>query len=94
MSCQLCSSSNETELSAEMVIKNLDKHGVWVFAKFLVCLDCGCSHFTVPEEKLASIAHTLELGSSPLEWSASDVSPGGGEGTQVGSLKWRLPTGC
>jgi len=94
MSCQLCSSSNETELSAEMVIKNLDKHGVWVFAKFLVCLDCGCSHFTVPEEKLASIAHTLELGSSPLEWSTSDVAPSGGEGTQVGSRKWRLPMGC
>jgi len=56
--------ANETELSAEMAIhfsglKNLDKHGVWVFANFLVCLDRGCSHFTVSEEKLASIAHTL-----------------------------------
>jgi hypothetical protein len=42
-------------------LKNLDKPGVWVFPKLLVCLDCGCSHFTVPERELASIAHTLEI---------------------------------
>jgi hypothetical protein len=51
MSCQLCGSGNETELAAEMIIhfsglRNLDKPGVWVFSKLLVCLDCGCSHFT------------------------------------------------
>jgi len=81
MPCQLCSSSNEAELSAEMVIhfsglKNLDKPGVWVFAKLLVCRDCGCSHFTVPEGNLASIAHTLESSSPTLE------SGAGGRGIQ------------
>jgi hypothetical protein len=37
-------------------LKNVDKPGVWVFAKFLVCLDCGFSHFTVPESELALLA--------------------------------------
>jgi hypothetical protein len=36
MSCQLCGSSKEAELTAEMLVhfpglKNLDKPGVWVF---------------------------------------------------------------
>ena len=90
MSCQLCRSSNEAELSAEMVIhfsglKNLDKPGVWLFLKFLVCLDCGCSRFTVPEGKLASIAHTLEISSPTLESSAGDVALSSGVASQVGS---------
>ena len=73
MSCQQCGSSNEEELDAEMVIhfsglKNLDKPGVWLFPKLLVCLSCGCSHFTVPERKLAAIAHrdvALSRGAAP-----------------------------
>jgi len=68
MSCLLCGSGNEAELTAEMVIhfsglKNLDKPGVWVFPKLFVCLDCGYSHFTVPQRELDSIAHTLEISS-------------------------------
>jgi hypothetical protein len=48
MSSLLCGSGNQAELAAEMVIhfsgvKNLDKPGVWVFPKLLVCLDCGHS---------------------------------------------------
>jgi hypothetical protein len=66
MSCLLCGSGNQAELTAEMLIhfsglKNLDKPGVWVFPKLLVCLDCGFSYFTVAERELASIAHTLEI---------------------------------
>ena len=84
MSCQLCRSSNEAELDSEMVIyfsglKNLDKPGVWLFPKLLVCLNCGCSRFTVPEGKLASIAHTLEISSPPLAASAGECQ------TQSGS---------
>jgi hypothetical protein len=90
MSCLSCGSGNQAELTTEMVIhfsgvKNLDKPGVWVFAKFLVCLDCGCSHFTVPERKLASIAHTLEISSPPSESSAGDVTLSSGVTSQVGS---------
>lgn len=61
MSCQLCRSSNEAELNTEMVIhfsglKNLDKPGVWVFSRLLVCLDCGSSQLKIPERELAAIA--------------------------------------
>ena len=83
MSCQLCGSGDEAELAAEMIIhfsglKNLDKAGVWVFPRLLVCLNCGCSHFTVPESELASISSTLES-------SAGDVPLSGGNASQVGN---------
>ena len=63
MSCLLCGSGIR-QLTAEMVIhfsarKNLDKPGVWVFPKLLVCLDCGCSRLTVPKKELASARLTL-----------------------------------
>jgi hypothetical protein len=90
MSCLSCGSGNQAERTAEMVIhfsglENLDKPAVWVFTKFLVCLDCGCSHFTVPEGKLASIAHTLEIGSPTLESSAGDVALSSRVASQVGN---------
>jgi hypothetical protein len=85
MSCLSCGSGNQAELTAEMVIhfsglKNLDRRGVWVFPKLLlVCLDCGCSHFTVPKTELESIAKgTLEDKFSTLESSAGDVPLSGG----------------
>jgi hypothetical protein len=91
MSCQLCGSGNEAELASEMIIhfsgpRNLDKPGVWVFSNVLVCLDCGCSHFTVPKTELASIAKdTLEDQFSTLESSAGDVPLSGGSASEVGS---------
>ena len=83
MSCLSCGSGNQAELTAEMMIhfsglKNLDKPGVWVFPKLLICLDCGCSHFTVPEAELASMSSTLKS-------SAGDVPLSGGIASQVGS---------
>ena len=79
MSCLICGSGNQTELTAEMVIhfsglKNLDKPAVWVYPKLLVCLHCGYSHFTVQERELASIAHTLEISFPTLESSAGECS--------------------
>jgi hypothetical protein len=57
MSCTLCLSSNQAEFTTEMIIhfsglKNIDKPGVLVFPKVLVCLDCGSSRFTTPETEL------------------------------------------
>ena len=68
MSCLLCGSGNQIELTAEMLIhfpglKNLNTPAVWAYPKLLVCLDCGCSRFTVPQRELASIAHTLGISS-------------------------------
>jgi hypothetical protein len=61
MSCPCSRSGNDVEFSAEMIIhfrglENVDKPGVWVFPKLLVCLDCGFSRFTVPESELALLA--------------------------------------
>jgi len=92
MSCLLCGSGNQAELTAEMVIhfsglKNLDKPGVWVFPKkLLVCLDCGCSHFIVPKTELASLAKdTREDKSFTLASGAGDVPLNAGNATQVAS---------
>jgi hypothetical protein len=92
MSCLSCGSGNQAELTAEMVIhfsglKNVDKPGFWVFPKLLlVCLDCGCSHFTVPARELASIAKDTREDKSPtLESSAGDVPLRVGIASQVGS---------
>jgi hypothetical protein len=58
MSCVLCASSYQAELSAEIMIhfsglRNLDKPGILAFPKVLICLDCGFSQFTVPETEVA-----------------------------------------
>jgi hypothetical protein len=60
MSCSLCSSLNEAEFAAEMMIhvsglKHLDNPGVLAFPKIVVCLDCGASRFSTPEEVLRQV---------------------------------------
>jgi hypothetical protein len=56
----LCASDNQAEFSAEIHIhfcfrKNLDKPGIFVFPKVLVCLNCGFSPFTIPETELREL---------------------------------------
>ena len=64
MACVLCASSNEVEFPSEIILhfpfsglENLDKHGVFVYPKVLVCLDCGLSRFTTPETEAAALAN-------------------------------------
>jgi hypothetical protein len=57
MSCGLCSSSNEVEFIAEMMIhfsgrKHLENPGVLAFSSILVCLDCGSTRFRIAEKEL------------------------------------------
>ena len=57
MSCAVCTSVNEAEFTAEMMIhfsgrRNIDNPGVLAFPKVSVCLDCGFSRFTTPEADL------------------------------------------
>jgi hypothetical protein len=57
MSCKLCSSSNETEFAAEIMIhfsacRHLENPGVLTFPRISVCLDCGATWFTIPETEL------------------------------------------
>jgi hypothetical protein len=61
MSCQGCGSGNQEAFTAEINIhfrglKNLDKPGVLLVPKLLVCLDCGLSRFTTPRTALAQLA--------------------------------------
>jgi hypothetical protein len=61
MSCLMCGLGNQVKFSAETMIhlgglKNLDKSGVMLFPKILVCSDCGFSQFTVPKAELALLA--------------------------------------
>jgi hypothetical protein len=61
MHCALCESSNQAEFNTEVMIhlsglKSIDRPGVLVFPKVLVCLDCGFSRFTTPETDLALLA--------------------------------------
>lgn len=76
--CGLCGSSGQAEFPAEMIIhfsgmKNLDKPGVWVFPKLLVCLDCGFSRFTAPRDALPQLAAgTLTSEASKLRGTATD----------------------
>ncbi len=58
MSCKLCQSEQESNLTAEVAIhfpglKGLNKPIVWVFPKLLVCMNCGFTEFTVPERELS-----------------------------------------
>jgi hypothetical protein len=57
MSCELCSSTNLAEFSVEMMIhlsarRSVEDPGVLAFPKVLVCLHCGASRFSLPEDLL------------------------------------------
>jgi hypothetical protein len=57
MACRQCDSDNQCQFCGEMAIhypglKGLDKPCVMVFQKLLVCLNCGFTEFTLPEDDL------------------------------------------
>jgi len=63
MPCAVCRSGNQREFQAEVNIHISDlsdtgSSGVFVFAKVLVCLDCGYSSFTTPMSQLAPLSAT------------------------------------
>ena len=67
MGCGLCSSSNEVEFTAEMMLhfsgrKHLENPGVLTFSAMLVCLDCGSTRFRIAETEL----NLLREGDAPL----------------------------
>jgi hypothetical protein len=61
MFCKSCHSENRREFNGEVAIhfpglKGLDQPTVFVFAKLLVCLDCGFAEFVIPETELRRLA--------------------------------------
>jgi hypothetical protein len=60
MSCKSCSSTNEAEFTAEIMIhfsdrRHLENPGVLAFPRISVCLDCGFSCLTIPEAELQAL---------------------------------------
>jgi hypothetical protein len=60
MGCRSCASSKQSEYAAEVNIhfpglKGMDKPAVWAFPKLKVCLDCGYTEFTIPENQLLQL---------------------------------------
>ena len=60
MACHACHSAMVREYNAETVIhfpgmKGLNIPAVWVFPKFLVCLDCGTTQFVIPDAELKTL---------------------------------------
>ena len=57
MSCISCRSSNQVQLGSEIFIhshgvEGIDNPVVMAFPTLVVCLDCGCSEFTIPQAEL------------------------------------------
>jgi len=60
MRCTNCTSSHLQEFPAEVNIhlpdvRNATEPGVFVFPKFLICLDCGFSSFTLQASELEAM---------------------------------------
>ncbi len=64
MTCNRCGSAYQSTFNGEVAIhfpglQGLDKPFVWVFPKLLVCVDCGCTEFRVPETELCVLRDGL-----------------------------------
>jgi hypothetical protein len=72
MKCPSCASGRQAEFGAEMNIhyrglENLDKPGLLVFPKLLVCLDCGFARFPVAETALALLVDETATRESSIQ---------------------------
>ena len=57
MRCKKCGSDHQTEYGSEINVhslahSDLDKQAVLLFPKFLICLRCGFTEFTLSESEL------------------------------------------
>ena len=90
MSCPSCGSANDAKFAAEIILhfhgfENVNKPGVWLFPKLLVCLDCGFSRFTVPKTELLSLAAPT----SPSD--NRTPHPGSGVAGELTNTRFSLP---
>lgn len=65
MVCKRCGSPSHNEVNAEVYIHfpgraGLNKAGVLVFPKLLLCMNCGLADFSVPESELRTLASGTE----------------------------------
>ena len=93
MTCLSCRSANQAELTAEMMVHFpgliLKNPGVWIFPKLVVCLDCGSSRFSVPENELALIASgAAKSERSNGQQGANEVAPRTTMESQGGAMRF------
>jgi hypothetical protein len=80
MYCASCASHIQSEFTAEINIhfgdpRRNDNPGLLVFPKLLVCLECGSSRFTTPENELALLAKcSLKIGAFARKGGAPNVA--------------------
>ena len=73
MSCPSCKSARIMEFPSEMMLKfaglrNVDRPGVLLFPKSLVCLDCGFLRCTVPPRELNSLQEHHNFLNQSIAW--------------------------
>lgn len=83
MSCPSCASSRQAEFPAEVNIhfrgiKNLDKPGVLVFPKVLVCMDCGFSQFDIQDGELARLTAVASPTEMPVRKGVPEAAAAAG----------------
>jgi len=64
MECKGCPSHNVKIFTGELAIHFPEREGftkplVWVFPRLQVCLGCGSTNFTIPEEQLTLLLQGL-----------------------------------
>jgi hypothetical protein len=79
MPCLLCTSNNQEEFAAEINvhfrgIENIDDPGVLFFPKVLVCLDCGSSRFSTPQDELLRLSRCAAARKAPPREGSFDNS--------------------
>jgi len=57
MTCRACKSESRRTFNGEIAIhfsglEGLDKPILWLFPKLSVCMQCGLTEFTVPEQEM------------------------------------------
>jgi len=67
MRCKSCGLEAVANFNGEIAIhfpglKNIDQPVVWVFPQLVVCLNCGVTEFTVPEDQLQLLARSYAAG--------------------------------
>ena len=82
MTCKECHSDRQSVLNGKIAIhfcrlEGLDKPIVRVFQEILVCLNCGCSEFTVPEKELQVLSQDFPV--KGVAASVQRATPASGE---------------
>jgi len=78
VNCASCGSNNQAECPTEMSIhirRNPGQPGILLFPKVLICVDCGFSQFTVPENELRELVYSKFVDQVRVQYAGSLSHP-------------------